>query len=424
MTSVPPATAECEVLVVGAGLAGLQCARTLRRAGVDVQVWEAEEEVGGRIRTDRVDGFSLDRGFQVLNPAYPAVRAHVGVSALGLQSFGSGALVRRADRLAVLADPLREPGHLGDVLRSGYVVPADLLALARWAGPSLGPTRRLTSGPDESTTAALDRAGLRGPLREVVQTFLAGVVLEDDGSTSAAFVRLQLRMFALGSPGLPARGMQALPEQIAADLGPAVRTGVRVDRVQDGARGAVVRADGLTASARLVVVATDGPAAARLLGLPAPPTKGVVTDWFTMPDAPPAPPMLMLEGRGPQAGPVKNAAVMTQAAPTYAPPGRHLVQASCLVRDGEVPDVGEVRRHTGELYGVDTGDWELVLRHEVPDALPAQPPPLATRRPMRVGESVVVAGDHVDTASIQGALVSGERAAQGWLRRRNAGRRR
>lgn len=407
----------CDVLVIGAGLAGLQCARTLQRAGLHVQVWEAQDHVGGRIRTDEVDGFLMDRGFQVLNPAYPAVQQHIDVDALGLQSFGSGACVRREDRFAVLADPRREPQHLGGVLRSGYLDPARLAALIRWAAPALGPVRRLTHGPDRSRGEAMDEAGLSGPLREVVDAFIAGVVLEDDGSTSDNYVRLQLRMFALGAPGLPRQGMQALPEQLAAGLVQPVRTGVRVRSIEQGRVGATVRAQGLSARAQLVVVATGARAAQELVGVPAAAMKGVVTDWFTMPAAPQAPPMLVLDGRGAAAGPVKNAAVVTAAAPSYAPPGRHMVQSSCLLDDGGAPSVAEVLRHTGELYGVDTGDWELLLRHEVPEALPVQPAPLRTRRPMQVSDSVVVCGDHMDTASIQGALVSGTRAAQGWLRR-------
>lgn len=409
----------CDVLVVGAGLAGLMCARTLQRAGLHVQVWEAQDHVGGRIRTDEVDGFLMDRGFQVLNPAYPAVQQHIDLEALGMQAFGSGACVRRDDRLAVLADPRREPRHLMDVLRSGYLDPAPLAALARWAGPSLGPTSRLKHGPDTSWGAGLDTAGLTGALREVVEAFVAGVVLEDDGSTSNDFVRLQLRMFALGAPGLPREGMQALPEQLAAGLVHPVRHEVRVKAIEQDRTGATVRADGLAARAQLVVVATGARVAHELVGVPAPAMKGVVTDWFTMPVAPQAPPMLVVEGRGATAGPVKNAAVVTAAAPSYAPPGRHLVQASALIRPGQdgVPSLEQVRRHTGELFGVDTGDWELVHRHEVAEALPAQPPPLRTRRPMQTSDSVVVCGDHMDTASIQGAMVSGRRAALGWLHR-------
>lgn len=411
------ATSDCEVLVIGAGLAGLQCARTLGRAGLDVVVWEAADEVGGRIRTDEVDGFRVDRGFQVLNPAYPAVRQHIDLPSLQMRYFGAGAQVRTSGGMTVLANPLREPQYLGDLLTSGYLNPGQLLALMRWAGPALGRPHHLVRSADRSTTRAMDDAGLTGQLRDVVQAFLTGVVLENNGSTSVNFVRLLLRMFILGVPGVPRDGMQVLPEQIAAQLSVPVRTGMGVTAIEQNRGSAVVRTAELSVTARLVVVATGAPAAQELLGVHVPRMKGVVTDWFTMPDPPSTTNFLTLDGRREPRGPVHNTAVLTNAAPSYAPAGRHLVQASSLLHNGIAPTVTEVLQHTGELYGAPTNHWELVRRHVVPHALPVQPVPLRTRRPMRVSDSVIMAGDHMDTASIQGALVSGERAAQGWLRR-------
>ncbi len=409
---------DAEVIVVGAGLSGLMCATVLQRSGVEVQVLEAADEVGGRIRTDVVDGFLMDRGFQVLNPAYPAVQQHIDVEALGLQMFGSGAGVRLPDRLAVLADPLREPEHIADLLRSGLLDPSELLALARWAIPSLGPVSRLTSGPDSTRADQMAEAHLRGPLRRVVDAFVAGVVLEDDGSTSNGFTQLLLRMFALGSPGLPQRGMRALPEQLADRLHQRVRTGHSVDGVREASDRAVVAVNGAELSADLVVVATGAPAADSLLGIPAPRMKGVVTDWFTMDDAPTDLDMLIVDGRE-SPGPIKNTALVTAAAPSYAPPGRHLVQTSVLMAHGaEAIDLDWVRAHASQLYGCPTQRWEHVHRHEVHHALPAQEAPLQTRKPMQISDHVIACGDHMDTASIQGAMVSGSRAAQGYLRRR------
>ncbi len=409
---------EAEVLVVGAGLAGLMCATVLQRSGVDVQVVDAADEVGGRIRTDVVDGFLMDRGFQVLNPAYPAVQQCIDTDALGLQMFGSGAGVRLEDRLAVLADPLREPEHLGDLLRSGLLAPSELMALTRWAAPSLGPVSRLTSGHDTSRGEKMARAGLEGPLRRVVDAFVAGVVLEDDGTTSNGFTQLLLRMFALGSPGLPQRGMRALPEQLADRLHRPVRTNVTVSAVRDGNAGAVVQVEGEDVRADLVVVATGATAAGDLLDIPAPRMKGVVTDWFTMAEAPTDLDMLIVDGRE-RPGPIKNTALVTAAAPSYAPPGRHLVQTSVLMADGEEPiALDRVRAHAAELYGRATSGWEHIHRHEVQHALPAQDAPLQTRKAMQISAHVIACGDHMDTASIQGAMVSGSRAAQGYLRRR------
>ncbi len=410
---------DAEVIVVGAGLAGLMCATTLQRSGVDVMVIDGADEVGGRIRTDVIDGFLMDRGFQVLNPAYPAVQQHIDVEALGLQMFGSGAGVLREDGLSVLADPLREPEHIWDVLRSGLLDPAELVALAKWALPSLGPVSRLTSGDDSTRAESMASAGLSGPLRRVVDAFVAGVVLEDDGSTSNGFTQLLMRMFALGSPGLPERGMRALPEQLADRLDRPVRTGVTVDAVgESGAGGAEIAAGGQSLRADLVVVATGAGAAEDLLGIPAPRMKGVVTDWFTMDEAPTDLDMLIVDGRT-AAGPIKNTALITAAAPSYAPPGKHLVQTSVLMADGAGPlDLAQVRAHAAEMYGVATDMWEHVHRHEVHHALPSQDAPLQTRKPMQVSAHVIACGDHMDTASIQGAMVSGQRAAQGYLRRR------
>lgn len=398
---------DCDVVVIGAGLAGLQSARSLTRAGLSVQVWEAAEEVGGRVRTEEVDGFRLDRGFQVLNPAYPAVRQRIDVQALRLQRFGPGVGVRRADRLAVVADPRRAPARLPDLLRSGFLRPRELVRLARWAAPALGPVDRLAGDDDVTLAQSLDAAGVHGPLRsEVLEPFLAGVLLEAEGASSAGFARLLVRCFLLGTPGLPEEGMQALPRQLAAHLTGTIHLGRPAESVRSVAGGVAVAGPGAAVTARAAVVATDPRTAERLVPVVAPPMRGLVTYWFAADDPPGDLPMIVLDGR--RHGPVVNAAVVSNAAPSYAPPGRHLVQATTLL---EEPDEREVRRQLGEMYSCDTAPWELLARHTVREAVPAQPPPLRLRRSVEAGEGVYVCGDHRDTASIQGALASGGRTA-------------
>ena len=220
-----------DVIVVGAGLAGLRCAIRLTELGREVIVLEAADTVGGRVRTDVVDGFRCDRGFQVLNPAYPAVRRWVDLDELALQSFGAGAMVRTEDGLRVVADPLREPRLLLRTLRSGYLRPVELAALARWATRVLVDPRAVMRQPDTTLAESLDAAGVVGRLRrEVLDPFLAGVLVDSHGLSSANFAKLLVRMFALGRPGLPELGMGALPEQLAARL-PEVRLGMPVEAV-------------------------------------------------------------------------------------------------------------------------------------------------------------------------------------------------
>lgn len=398
---------DADVLVVGAGLAGLACARTLERAGLSVIVVEAADEVGGRMRTDRVDGFLCDRGFQIVNPAYPALRRLVDLDALELRSFDAGVAVRHDRGLAVLADPRREPRLLPATLRSGYLDVGELAALSRWAAPALRPSE-LICGPDTTLAASLAAAGVNGRLRrEVLEPFLAGVLADSSGQTSAAFVRLLVRCFLLGTPGVPAAGVQSLPRQIAAGLQTPVRCGVRVQTVSRGGR---VETDHGPLKAPAVVVATDAVDALELVGVGSGTMRGLRTWWFAADQPPPPERLILVDARR---GPVVNTSVMSVAAPSYAPRGRTLVQATTLLPN-ELDEAG-VRRELDRLWGTSTATWDLVVRHDIERSLPVQSAPLTARRPVALGEGLFVAGDHRDTASQQGALVSGRRAARAVL---------
>lgn len=401
-----------DVVVIGAGLAGLRCAGMLAASGRDVLVLEADDRLGGRQQTDEVDGFLLDRGFQVLNPAYPAVGRAVDVAALDLRPFRVGVRVRRHSGLRTIEHPLRAPWTIPASLASGLIRPRDALAVARWLIPAVLRPRRVIAGHDRTLRESWDRLGLVGPLRtEVLEPFLAGVLAEDDGSTSDAFARLLARMFAVGRPALPARGIRAVPELLAAgarSAGATVLTGARATAVRTDAGGAEVQvAGGDAIRSAEVVVATDAPAALALTGVETPAMKGLETWWFAAADEVDRSGLVAVDGR--RAGPVVNTAVLSRTAPTYAPPGQQLVQATCLLRDGG--DESAVRRHLGEVWGADTRSWSLLRRDRVEGALPSQPAPLSVARPARLRPGLVLAGDHRTTASIQGALVSGERAA-------------
>lgn len=408
---------ETEVLVIGAGLAGLRCADLLAAAGRDVLVWEAKGEVGGRIRTDIVDGFRCDRGFQVLNPAYPELRKAVDLARLDLQPFGAGVVVRREEGSAVWVHPLRAPGRVPAMVTSGAITPRDLVALMRWAAPAVRPKHlKKQRDRDISLREALDRAGLRGEVRRVVDRFMAGVLLETTGTTSNAFALLLARMFALGVPALPADGMQALPRQLAARISDRIAFEHRAFRIDPDGTQHLVHAEGVSVRARHVVVATDAVAAAWLTTETAPHMQGVVTDWWATDRAVPGPPMLRVDGRSRPRGPVLNTAVISAAAPTYAPPGRHLIAASAVVAgDGTVPSESTMRAHAADIMETDGRGWKPLIRHVIPKALPAQAPPLSVRRPIRTPAGIWLCGDHRDTASIQGALVSGRRTAEAIL---------
>ncbi|HEY5785422.1 MAG TPA: NAD(P)/FAD-dependent oxidoreductase [Microlunatus sp.] len=395
------------IVVVGAGLAGLACAQRLIAAGRDVVLLEGSDAVGGRVRTDEIDGFRCDRGFQLINPAYPALGHVVDIDQLDLRSFGAGVVVAGVGGRSVLADPRRLPRLLPATLRSPVGSWRERAAFVRWALSCLLPVRRLLSARDLSLVEALDRAGISGELRTaVLDPFLAGVLADWDGTTSANFARLLMRSFLLGSPAVPSTGISRLPELLAASL-PAGT--IRLDqRVIDVSQNRV-RTNDQEIRADAVVVATSPRAAAELTGIPMPATKPLTTFWHTAPRPPSATKLLHLDGA--RRGPLVNSAVVTNVAPGYAPPGRVLIASSTVAADGSADAEAAVRRQAGLVYGVGPADWELVTCQVIAAALPHQPPPLALRQPARLASGVFIAGDHRDTASIQGALVSGRRAA-------------
>lgn len=401
------------MLIVGAGLSGLSAARHLHRAGMDVLVVDAATAVGGRVRTELREGFQLDRGFQLFNPAYPEPPRLLDLAALDLQSFSPGALVVSRGRRHRLVDPRRDPGGIRGLVspRLGSLREQSALVLLS-ARNAVAPVSALMAG--ETTTAQLLREWhLTGDLGErLLRRFLAGVFLERELTTSSIFFNLIWRTFVRGTPAVPSTGMRAIPEQLAAGL-PAGSMWLR-ERVTAIEPYAARLADGREIRAtRGVIVATDGAAAARLLPSLSPPVcYGVTTIYHAMTTAPLDEPILVLDGDEEL---VVNTVVMSAAAPSYAPAGQHLVATSVLGADHGDDLEARVRARLAVLYDTDTSGWRHLHSYAIPAALPAMPPPLDVRKPVHVADGTFVCGDHRDTSSIQGAMVSGRRAARAVL---------
>ncbi|MFF1548605.1 NAD(P)/FAD-dependent oxidoreductase [Streptomyces sp. NPDC058291] len=437
---------QADVVVVGAGVAGLSAAHRLTSAGVTTAVLEAAPYVGGRMSTEKVDGFRLDRIGQLLSTAYPELASTPGLDALVLRPFAPGVLLHSDGRhhragaqagagsargalhaVRALASAPR-PGGLPRP-RAGGSLPAQGRPAAPprvRAGAPLGsavdqarlgaaltrlavtPVERLLRRPESPAAQALASRGL--PARTVdgfLRPLLAALLCDPDLTTSSRCADLALRAFAAGRLAVPEGGAEVLPELLARTLpAGAVHTGVRVTSVSTTS---VTTAEHGEFRCRAVLVATDARTAAELLpGLRVPGFHPVTVVHHTTDEPPPTGAALLLDAdRG---GPVAHTAVVSRVDPSRAPGGRTLISSTVLGTPPPGVDTA-VRMHLSRLYGVSTTRWETLAVHHTAEAVPAMRAPHDLRRAVRLLAGLYVCGDHRDTSTVQGALHSALRAA-------------
>lgn len=490
-----------EVVIIGAGVAGLVTAKELVAQGKDVIVVDAATQVGGRVQTDEYKGFLLDRGFQVFIEAYPAVKRQLNYKALDLQSFLPGALVRAEGGFHTVADPFRRPQDLikGLLAPIGSLADKVKVGLLRVQATTT-PLRSVFVSKETDTLTHLTKT--KGLSSEIVNRFFKpfyqGIYLAPLSQQSSRMFEFVFKMFSEGGISLPARGIRAVPEQLAASL-PAgsVQLGVSAVCVGDGR---VELSDGRVIAADAVVVATEEGAARKLIGQQlaqqrSTPLGGRGSTCLYYSFKGPAPikePLLILNGEsaGLEAGdaasnsrssssssnkskvttarkvvvgtknsaittaslphkrpsstsslrpftlstqssppkiPVNNVVFLSSIAPSYAPPGQTLVSVT-VVGIPKLPNAAldkTVRQQLGPWFGAASveKEWELLRVYRIPYAQPKQIPPTGSSfvQPAEVSvkkdgkegvkEGLFVAGDYRNTATLNGAFESGERAA-------------
>ena len=408
-------TNSADVVIVGAGLAGLACAVDLRRRGLQVIVLEASDDVGGRVRTDVVDGFQLDRGFQVLLSAYPEARRVLDYRALDLRPFYPGILIRSEGRFVRMTDPLRRPLAGLRSVTSPIGTLADKIRLAGQRGRLRGRSPEQLMALYEAGRTTADVLRYVGFSEDFIdrfyRPFLGGALLDRDLETPVAMGAFVLAMFTAGPTVLPAGGMRAIPRQLADRLTPVVlRTGERVRVIDDTT---ATLETGMKVRGRAVVVACDATEASRLTrGAVASPQWRSVTCLYFAAAAPPVDePILVADGDG--TGPVNNLCVPSLVARSYAPAGQHLISASVL----GVPDAddetleGQVRTQLEEWFGRQVGAWRHLKTYRIREALPMVEPSRPKPQPDGLPAGWFVAGDHRANPSINGALESGRDTA-------------
>lgn len=400
---------QVETLIIGGGLAGLAAATRLRESGREFALLEATDRLGGRVRTDEVGGFLLDRGFQVYLDAYPTASRLFDHSSLGLRAFDAGALVWKKGKLHRLMDVFRHPRHLVGTARAPVGTLLDKLRVARLRH------RLLRSTPDEiwtrpeSTTYDLlrDEGFSAAMIDEFFGGFYGGIFLEETLITSSRMFEFTFSMFARGRATLPSGGMQALPAQLAARLpDDAIHLDTTVTAI-DGHTVHTARGDW---TADRVILAVDASACERIFPSHYHPVwRSTTCLCYSAPVAPYPDRLIAL--RGDRGGLIHHLAVLSNVQPAYAPAGRALVSVTLI--EEHLPDADLASRVAEELFdwfGPATLDWELLRCETIREALPIDAPGHQVDLPRK--GPVRICGDHTLSASIEGAVLSGLRAAQ------------
>jgi hypothetical protein len=368
------------IVVIGGGLAGLSAALTLQEAGRAVEIFEGSDRVGGRVASDHIDGFTLDRGFQLINANYPELKRLDVIRGLDFQTASRSIDISLGDERYSLSDPRSNPFS---ALNSKTGTFLEKLKFAQYL---------INSAQNEKSVGEeLEAAGTL--YTRVLRPFLSGVFLADPEQIGAVQGKELIRSFISGKPGLPRLGAGALPAIMAKKI-EKIHLNSQVDSIAQF-------------SGHEIIVATDLTTSAQLLDIPNVPKLASCTTWYhEIPADFSDSNRLLLDGE--KRGPVLNSIVISNFIPSYAPAGRSLLSTTTIEHTSE----SEVRRHLALLWGRETQSWPLIAKYEIPKALPIFAPGSTLATTSKITDGVFIAGDFRTAASQNGALLSGRLAAQ------------
>ena len=409
-----------EVIIIGAGLSGLACALELIKNGVSVRLLEQADAPGGRVRTDEVEGFLLDRGFQVYLDAYPNAGQLLDLAALNLKSFEPGAIIFEKGKRHRLMDVFRRPLSVFTSAFSpiGNIIDKALVAKLRFS-LQFSSVEEIQQREDLSTEIYLKQFGFSDAMiNHFFRSFYGGIFLENELRTSSRMFEFTFKMFTEGSATLPARGMEEIPRQLAARLPDGtLRCNTIVSEIN---AHEVTLSTGEKLSSDQLVLAVPSDAAQKLLpslDLTIMKWRSVTNCYFAAPDSPLNEAIIALSGDPDSL--INNVSVPSDLSSQYAPEGQSLVSVSILGLHDEPDFLSKVLSELTKWYGDQVTSWRHLRTDRIERALPEQTP--ATKPPAERAGGIYLCSDQHTTSSIEGAIISGQQTAKRILKQRSTG---
>jgi len=403
-----------KVVIVGGGISGLTVAHYLQQAGVDFLLIEATEQLGGKVATEKVDGFLLDKGFQVFLTAYPEVQKVLNIDALQLKHFEPGAVIRYHNRFVEISDPLRKPSALLKSVFSPVASFKDKLRILKL-------TQQLKKSSIEEifktteTTTLTDLVQL-GFSQKIIDTFfrpfLGGIFLERQLQTSNRFFRFVFKMFADGTAALPTGGIQKIADQLAGNI-PAENF-LLGKKVVDLKNNQVIVAEGDPIEAQHIIATCHF----NLLKNDETRTYNQVCNlYFSAPAAPIKGAKLILNGAG--SGLINNLVFVSEVDKSVAPKNKTLVSVSVIgnpnLSDEQLAQA--VKEELNEWFGIVSKSWKLIQLYRIEQALPLSTQVKEAVQPIQLNETTLLAGQHIHYGSLNAAMESSRKAADWVLKR-------
>lgn len=367
-------------VIIGGGLAGINAALTLQEAGESVELFEASDDLGGRVRSDYIDGYILDRGFQLINSGYSELKRLDVIKEIEFCKADRTIDVVTPFGVTSIGDPRLHP-LMG--LRSPLGALREKLAVLTFLGERANSSISLRD--------ALLASGTGDFYQNLLRPFLRGVFLDELENVDSSYGREIIKSFVLGDSGLPSAGVGALTEAL----------GARIENVYlNSAVDSLSQFDG-----KKIILATDSVTSAKLLGRSNDIATVSSVTWYHS-----VPANLITSKRlrvTSTASPLVNSIAISNVVSQYAPEGKTLLSSTTLHPLSDQEALMEIAK----FWGTAPSEFEFIKRYEIKSALAAFKPGRKGVSSAQVRDSVFIAGDYLTAGSQNGALLSGRLAA-------------